>query len=410
VSNEQPTLTDVYFDDVKMTHTSKIIQYNEYYPFGMQSAESYTKANSTNNFLYDQGGELNTTSGWYDLSFRNYDPALGRFHQVDPMATSFHNLTPYNYAGNNPVMYTDPSGAALKSPPPTEYPGDYGGANGNQYTPPLIHSWADDAPLDYTPMASSQVERDAQAVQNGLMSIDEYVDKYGNGAYAYSGSTINPGASPMDRLVYRQFLASGASNYNRWLQASGYSNLVTQQALIRQRSLLAGQGHWVEDDRQMDYDGIGIVGYRSIWVPDSNASSSNGNDWIYDHNNQLGLAMATVEPGFGAGIDVVKAGGFTKATTIGVKGAGYGLVGLNVGLTSYTIVREIQNDQFDTHSIVNIAVTTIGTGLAVAGAVVTAPVWGTALAVTGAVVGVGYGIAQIAGIDSWIDSNWSLKH
>jgi RHS repeat-associated protein len=110
VSNEQPTLTDVYFDDVKMTHTSKIIQYNEYYPFGMQSAESYTKANSTNNFLYDQGGELNTTSGWYDLSFRNYDPALGRFHQVDPMATSFHNLSPYNYAGNNPAMINDPGG------------------------------------------------------------------------------------------------------------------------------------------------------------------------------------------------------------------------------------------------------------------------------------------------------------
>jgi RHS repeat-associated protein len=114
VSNEQPTLTDVYFDDVKMTHTSKIIQYNEYYPFGMQSAESYTKANSTNNFLYDQSGELNTTSGWYDLSFRNYDPALGRFHQVDPMATSFHNLTPYNYAGNNPVLNNDPNGDFLK--------------------------------------------------------------------------------------------------------------------------------------------------------------------------------------------------------------------------------------------------------------------------------------------------------
>jgi RHS repeat-associated protein len=119
--HEQPTLTDVYGacpaeggDDVKMTHTSKIIQYNEYYPFGMQSAESYTKANSTNNFLYDQGGELNTTSGWYDLSFRNYDPALGRFHQVDPMATSFYNLTPYNYAGNNPAMINDPGGDRMK--------------------------------------------------------------------------------------------------------------------------------------------------------------------------------------------------------------------------------------------------------------------------------------------------------
>jgi hypothetical protein len=73
VSNEQPTLTDVYFDDVKMTHTSKIIPYNEYYPFGMQSSESYTKANSTNNFLYDQGGELNAIDklsiGYFGVGF-----------------------------------------------------------------------------------------------------------------------------------------------------------------------------------------------------------------------------------------------------------------------------------------------------------------------------------------------------
>ena len=32
ISNESPMLVDIYFDDVKMTHTkTNIIQYNEYY-------------------------------------------------------------------------------------------------------------------------------------------------------------------------------------------------------------------------------------------------------------------------------------------------------------------------------------------------------------------------------------------
>ena len=85
ISNENPTQVDVYFDDVTMTYTpSNVIQSNEYYPFGLQTANSWTRDNTTgNNFLSNGGTELNTTSNLYDLEFRNYDPVLGRMHQVD---------------------------------------------------------------------------------------------------------------------------------------------------------------------------------------------------------------------------------------------------------------------------------------------------------------------------------------
>jgi RHS repeat-associated protein len=113
VSNEQTSMTDVYFDDVKISYTpSAIIQGNEYYPFGLQTANSWTRdGNIANNFLANGGTELNPTSGVYDLEFRNYDPVLGRLNQVDPMSDKYSSLSVYHFAFNNPTGSTDPSGA-----------------------------------------------------------------------------------------------------------------------------------------------------------------------------------------------------------------------------------------------------------------------------------------------------------
>jgi RHS repeat-associated protein len=112
ISNEHPYLTDVYFDEVAMSYTpGAIIQSSEYYPFGALAQSSWTRDNTTaNNFLANGGTELNTTTQLYDLDFRNYDPILGRLHQVDPMAEKFRSLTTYNYSFNSPVMYNDPQG------------------------------------------------------------------------------------------------------------------------------------------------------------------------------------------------------------------------------------------------------------------------------------------------------------
>ena len=109
VSNNSPV--NVYFDDVTFTHTpTRVIQYNEYYPFGLQTSSSWTRENNSNDFLYNAGAELNSAAGWYETFFRGYDPALGRFNQVDPMASAASSFTPYNYAFNSPVLLNDPMG------------------------------------------------------------------------------------------------------------------------------------------------------------------------------------------------------------------------------------------------------------------------------------------------------------
>jgi len=116
LSNQTPD-SDVYFDDLMITHTqSSVIQKDDYYPFGLSIAglNSSRENSLKNRFLYNDGAEREDA---FELNidftkFRNYDLALGRWWQVDPLADELElvGLTPYNYSFNNPIRYNDPDG------------------------------------------------------------------------------------------------------------------------------------------------------------------------------------------------------------------------------------------------------------------------------------------------------------
>ena len=59
---------------------------------------------------------------WYDYGARNYDTALGRFMNVDPLAEKYNFQSPYVYADNNPVLFRDINGMGTDNYDGVEFP------------------------------------------------------------------------------------------------------------------------------------------------------------------------------------------------------------------------------------------------------------------------------------------------
>jgi RHS repeat-associated protein len=60
--------------------------------------------------VWNVGKESKSRVGLYDYGARFYDPAIGRFTTIDPLADKFPALTTYQYASNNPVVCIDLDG------------------------------------------------------------------------------------------------------------------------------------------------------------------------------------------------------------------------------------------------------------------------------------------------------------
>ena len=90
----------------------RYLQENSYNPYGTQSVSNVYSGQPKNNYLFN-GKEQQTEIagfGFYNYGARFYDPALGRWHSIDPLAEKYYSWSPYNFCAGNPLRFVDPDG------------------------------------------------------------------------------------------------------------------------------------------------------------------------------------------------------------------------------------------------------------------------------------------------------------
>jgi RHS repeat-associated protein len=89
-----------------------VVNANDYYPFGMLMPGRKFSTGSLYRYGFNGKEKDNSISSLtaYDYGFRIYNPAIGKFLSVDPLAKSYPWHSPYQFAGNKPIMCKDLDG------------------------------------------------------------------------------------------------------------------------------------------------------------------------------------------------------------------------------------------------------------------------------------------------------------
>ena len=180
---------------VVVDQDGKVEEVNHYYPFGGIFASS----GNAQPYKYN-GKELDTKNGLnlYDYGARHYDPALGRFTTMDPMAEKYYPMSPYAYCGNNPVRNIDVGGRKIVD------------VNRNVIYNPKT-GWSKDAPADAVRLGNAMMQTRTGTTQFNKMvnaphdimlriSPESYIQKSKKGTKYVLGRTTKHFAN--DKLDY----------------------------------------------------------------------------------------------------------------------------------------------------------------------------------------------------------------
>jgi RHS repeat-associated protein len=94
----------------KLITNNEIVEESNYYPFGLKQTGYNNVTNSLGNSSAQKyklkGKEWQDELGLneYAFGFRDYDPAIGRWNVIDPLAEKYITTSPYAFVQNNPLI------------------------------------------------------------------------------------------------------------------------------------------------------------------------------------------------------------------------------------------------------------------------------------------------------------------
>ncbi|WP_375577560.1 RHS repeat-associated core domain-containing protein [Marivirga tractuosa] len=135
LSNHLGNVLAVITDNVNMTSDTQnsewyeskawptLVKTNDYYPFGLAMGGRTSEFSENDSVAYRYGfnGKEKDVEGMggggstYDYGFRIYNPRIAKFLSVDPLTSEYPWYTPYQFAGNKPIMAIDIDGLEEKA-------------------------------------------------------------------------------------------------------------------------------------------------------------------------------------------------------------------------------------------------------------------------------------------------------
>jgi RHS repeat-associated protein len=114
VSNETPNI-DVFFDNLQVTHVrGPLLEETHYYPFGLTMAgiSSSAAGKHENKIQKFQGQEFDDVLDldYYAFKWRNHDPQIGRFIQIDPLSDEYTHNSTYAFSENKVTTHVELEG------------------------------------------------------------------------------------------------------------------------------------------------------------------------------------------------------------------------------------------------------------------------------------------------------------